>query len=129
MKVDPLPFHENEGAADDDRDAEGKNDAAPESEGKEGSCHDDDDGFQQRFREIVDGIIDDLRLIGDEADCHAGRDFLLRFFDFRIQMLAKREVVSPISHGNGNADRRFPVKVEEGRFRGRIALRDLGDVA
>lgn len=43
----------------------------------------------------MDGIIDDLRLIGDEADCHAGRDFLLHFFDFRIQMLAKREVVSP----------------------------------
>ena len=45
MKVDALPFHEEESSAHHHRDAEGKDNAAPQAQGQEGRCHDDDDGF------------------------------------------------------------------------------------
>ena len=129
MKVDAPPFHEEEGSAHHHRDAHGQHHAAPKAQGQETHRHDDDEGFDEGFREFSNGVIDHLRLVRHQVHVHACREFRFHIVHSGLEVLSQGEVIAAICHGHGDADGRLAVEVHEGGFRIRIGLGDLRHVA
>lgn len=96
--------HEGDRARDDYSGAQAE---AQEADGK-----DDCDRFPEGLRETAYRFLDDHRLVGDEMRLDADRQFGDDLLHLVRYGLAEDEVVAALSHRDGKANRRLPVKSE-----------------
>ena len=129
MQVDANGVHDDEDAAEHERDTARDDEARAEAEREEAHGQHDDDGLDKRLDEIVDGLRDDARLVGDLMDLKAEGQVLLNLANRPLEVLAELQDIAAVFHRDGDADGRLTVVVHLRRGRLLIAALDLGDVA
>ena len=73
LQADTGQFHDHEGDGKHHWNCNRDHDAGAPAERQEAHPEDDGDSFDQRFDELADGFLDDLRLVGDQVDLDADR--------------------------------------------------------
>ena len=111
MQVDACHIHDTEDAAEHQRDAAGNYHARTHAQRQEAYREHDDDGFDQCLDEVMDGAIDDLRLIGNLMDLQTHWHFLLDLADLLPQLLAELQDIATLLHRHSYADGRFAIEI------------------
>ena len=129
MQVDADGVHDDEDAAEHERDTARDDEARAEAEREEAHGQHDDDGLDERLDEVVDGLRDDARLVRDLMDLKAEGQILLNLADLPLEVFAELQDIAAVLHRDGDADGWLAVVVHLRLRRLLIAALDLGDVA
>ena len=104
VQVDAEGVHADECACEDERDAARDNEPGAQSEREEADGENDDDGDGQRLDKVVDGVLYDGGLVRYLVQLHAEREVLSELCGEFLEVLAEREDVAAVLHGDGDAD-------------------------
>ena len=85
-------------------------------------------GLHQGLGELADGLVHHVRLIGDEVHVDADRQVRGELRDALLDVLAQRQRIAALLHGDGEPDRRLAVVAEHRLRRIDVGALDLGDV-
>ena len=88
----------------------------------------DGDGLEQPARELPDGFLDDLGLVGDAMHVDAHRQITLDARELFLERHAEVEHVAALRHGDADADRGRAVEAVLRRRRILVAARDMREI-
>ena len=129
LQRDAEIVHDEEGHGEHQRDGERDDEAGPHAKADEGDDQHDGHGFEQRAGEAADGLLHDLRLVGDEMHADADGSSVSILAIFASASSPKSQEVGALLHADRQTDRRFAVEAEQRLRRIDIAARDRGDIA
>ena len=129
VQVDVDQVHDREDDRQHQRHGKRHDDAGAPSEREERHRKHDRQRLDEGLDEFLDGIADDLRLVGDALNADAHRQFRLEICHRLVDILAEGEDVAALEHDNADADGRFTVLVDQEIAGVLEPARDLRDVA
>ena len=104
VQVDAEGVHADECAREDERDAARDNEPGAQSEREEADGEHDDNCECECLNEIVDGVLHDGGLVRYFVQLHAEREVLSELCGEFLEVLAEREDVAAVLHGDGDTD-------------------------
>jgi hypothetical protein len=129
LKVDAVKLHRHEHRGEHQRDRERDHGTRAQAQADQTDTEYDGDGFPERLHELVHGILDGDRLVGDEggfdADRQVRRDLRHRCRD----VVPERQDVAARAHRDGDSDPLFAVDPEHRLGGVGGPARDARDVA
>ena len=129
MKINSGGVHDREHDRQDQRDRQRDHDAGAPAERQEAHQENDPQRLDECFDELGNGMLDDLRLVGDlrDLDPHRklGDDCIHRGFE----VLPQRNDVAAVLHGDAQAEGGLAALADDEARRVLVATLDSGDVA
>ncbi len=128
VQVDVSHVHHGEDDGHRQRNGQRHHGAWPHPQADEAAHENDDDGLPQRGHEVVDGMVHRDSLVGDQHRLDADRQVGLDLGHLLAHVLAERQDVAGIAHGDRQADGRLAVDTEHRLRRVGEAASHRGDV-
>ncbi len=107
MQADVEVVHGGEGHGQHQRNRQRHHQAGAHTEGEEAHQQHDHERLDQHLDELTDAGLHRRRLVGDLAQLHAGRQFLLQASELLLQCLAEHQDVAAALHRYGEAKGRL----------------------
>ena len=129
VQVEMDDAHDDEGDGEHQRNRQRHHDAGAPAERQEADQEHDAERLGEGFGELADGVVDDMRLVGDllEVDALRQRGFDLRHRGFDV--LAELDDVGALGHDDADAERRLAALMHQVGRRILEAARHRRDVA
>ena len=110
------------------RDGDRNNQTGAKPKAEEADTENNDDCFEERFREARDRVLDDHRLIRDQMDSHADRQVGCNLRHFLLQSIAELQEIGARLHPDGESNGGLTVEAKQRRRRIGVTARNGGHI-
>src|SRR5262249_18857726 len=129
LQRDAGKLHQNKGDGEHQRDGDGNDDAGSPTKRQETHVEHDCNRLHQALGELADGLVNDVRLVGDQVHVNADGQPACKLGNLAFDVVPKRQHVTADGHRYGETDGRLAVVAEHGLWWVDVGALHSGDVA